>query len=457
MSEDTVNSKSYRRDQWRWNLRSLLLLLAVWGVLSGEIWSQSEKPLDSSPIREPIFVIDDGAGAVALQNDGKIVAAGASDRGFAVVRYHPDGSLDPSFGTAGKVKTRFGTVENIEDAFADMALQADGKIVVVGRTWQEHSNDFALVRYNPDGSLDTNFGRDGIVTTDFTPPGTPPGFGPSYDEAFALAIQADGKLVVGGEPCLARYNPDGSLDTSFGRDGQVRGRVRALALQRDGKIVVVGPEGTFALARYHPDGSLDTSFGTGGKVTSRVGTVDAAGEVTIQTDGKLVVVGTSFNGRSIDLAMVRYNPDGSVDTSFGTGGQVTSDFCAHQIEERYAQDIGPGTMSGGWRVGLQVDGKIVVTGTPSNALCSGSVMFRSHPDGSPDATFGENGRVITPSARNDGSLSAFALQGDGKIVVVGTSGRGFAAARYNPDGSLDPTFGQRGRVTTRIGTGYILQ
>lgn len=453
---DTVSSDSFKRTMWRWCLCGLLLL-AVWGVLPGRIWPQSEGPLDSSPVREPILIIDDRVAAVALQNGGKIVAAGQSDRSLAVVRYHPDGSLDSSFGVGGKVTTRIGTDPEIEDAASALALQADGKIVVVGRTWQPYSNDFALVRYNSDGSLDTSFGKGGKVIDDLSA---------GYDEASALAVQADGKIVVGGlaagRIALMRYNPDGSPDFNFNsrvmlsRSKVGKIVVHALALQSDGKIAVVGGAGAFALARYNSDGSLDLSFGAGGTVATQVGRVDQANDMTLQPDGKLVVVGTSFNGRSMDFAMVRYNSDGSVDSSFGKEGQITSDFCAHQIEERYAQQIGPGSISGGWRVGLQTDGKIVVTGTPSSGRCH-SVMFRYTAEGSLDATFGEQGRVSTAIAKDNGYLAAQAIQRDGKIVVAGASTGGFALARYNPEGRLDCTFGAGGKVTTRLGVGYLVQ
>jgi len=402
---------------------------------------------------------------VALQGDGKIVRIGASDHGFTVVRYTPDGSLDASFGTEGKVITRIGTDPEIEDEAHALALQTDGKIVVVGRTWHSYNNDIAVVRYNTDGSLDASFGKGGKVITDLSA---------DYDDAFALAVQTDGKLVVGGLAtdgiALVRYNPDGSLDFSFNsrvmitRSKVAKIVVHALAVQSDGKIVVVGRSSynrgrnsEFALVRYNPDGSLDMSFSAGRMVTTQVGTVDIVTDVVIQPDGKLVVVGTSFNGRSIDFAMVRYNPDGRLDTSFGTGGTVTSDFCAHRVGKQYADALGSGSISGGWGVVLQTDNKILVTGVPSNVLCHGFVLLRYNPDGSPDSTFGENGRVTTPIGTRDGYSSALALQGDGKIVVVGTSLEGFALVRYNPNGRLDTSFGKGGKVTTRIGTDYTAQ
>lgn len=446
------------------------LLLAAWLTWSVVVWPQGRA----------------WAAGVVLQNDSKIVRIGRDDHSFALIRYNPDGSLDLSFGQEGKVITRIGTDPEIEDEGRALALQADRKIVVVVRAYIGFSKDSVLVRYKPDGSLDPNFGTDGKVTSDSPVPGTPRGLRFSHkdtlaagasvvpvpsrrpqlgvNDAFALAIQADGKLVVGGSS-LARYQPDGSLDSSFGTDGKVFllgvvDTLHALALQADGKIVAVGRasynqgrNSAFALVRYNSDGSLDASFGAGGTVITRIGRMDAAGDVAIQADGKLVVVGKSFNGRSIDFMMVRYNPDGSVDASFGTGGQATSDFCAHKFQEESADSIWLGSIGGGWRVGLQADGKIVATGVPSSVLCHGFVLFRYNADGSPDVTFGEAGRVTTTIVKDDGYSSALVFQEDGKIVVVGISVGGLAVVRYNPDGSLDPSFGAQGKVTTQISTG----
>lgn len=478
MIPDTMSSHLCRRNQGWWCLICLLLLFVVWGVLPERIWSQlqEEEPQDSGPIRESRFVVDDRAAAVALRSDGKLVVAGTSDRGFAVVRYNSGGSLDGSFGTGGKIMTRLGT-EEIEDELHALALQTDGKIVVVGRSWQQYSNDIAVVRYNSDGTLDGSFGSGGKVMTNFPEPiltdeGLPgPYFGSrskdaphasgpvvptgppygqyGYDDAFALGIQADGKLVVGGTS-LVRYNADGALDSNFGSGGRVMTEVHALALQKDGKVVVVGAADAFTLTRYNADGSLDASFGTGGTVTTQLGRVDAAGNVVIQADGKLVVVGKSFNGRSVDFAMVRYTSDGTLDHRFGSGGKVTSDSCAHQIEERYTNDIGPWAIPGSWKGVLQADGKIVITGGGSSSLCSGAVMFRYDVYGGLDVIFGKNGHVAI------GTLSNPAIQDDGKIVLVGTAERSFAVARYNLDGSLDQSFGSGGKVTTRIGVGYTI-
>ena len=215
---------------------------------------------------------DDKATAIAIQPDGNIVVAGFSSppggtRRFALVRYEPNGDRDPAFGSDGIVTTRFGD----ESAAQALAIQPDGRIVVAGiASHPERGWDFALARYNPNGSLDTTFSGDGRLTTDFDG-GT--------DAAHALALQPDGRIVLGGESegdfAAARYEPGGQLDSSFGGDGLVRTDFAggsdvayALALQPDGKLVLAGSatqsSGYFdwvpAVARYEADGDLDPSL-----------------------------------------------------------------------------------------------------------------------------------------------------------------------------------------------------
>ncbi|MGH8863643.1 MAG: delta-60 repeat domain-containing protein, partial [Burkholderiales bacterium] len=216
------------------------------------------------------------------------------------------GDLDPSFGGDGLVDTDFtGGFDQINA----LVRQPDGKLVAAGRATVTNDN-FALARYNVDGSLDTSFGGDGLVDT---------AFGVGVDQAFALVLQPDGKLVAAGRGqipggstnfALARYNVDGSLDTSFGGDGKVdtdfaAGTDQAFALvlqpQPDGKLVAAGPRAAsggndnFALARYNSDGSLDTSFDGDGKVdTDFAAGTDQAFALVLQSDGKLVAAGRAF-------------------------------------------------------------------------------------------------------------------------------------------------------------------
>ena len=293
-------------------------------------------------------ILRGGAQALVLQPDGKLVAAGKGGDHFALVRYNPDGSLDTSFGSGGVVTTAIGPYG---DAARAVALQPDGKLVAAGKA----GTLIALTRYNPDGSLDTGFGVGGKVTTSIAAPGS---------EAYALALQPDGKLVAAGRTweenqgkimsmfALVRYNPNGSRDTSFGSEGLVwwplydsSARAFALALQPDGKLVAAGPP-NFTLVRYNPDGSLDTSFGSGGVVTTAIGAYgDGAFALALQPNGKLVAAGYASPTKFPDyFAVVRYNPDGSVDRTFGADGTVTT---PSGVAEALA---------------LQPDGKLVAVG-----------------------------------------------------------------------------------------------
>ena len=239
------------------------------------------------------------------------------------------GDLDPTFSGDGEQTTDFG---GSSEAKA-VVVQPDGKVVVVGATFRDFA--VALARYNPNGTLDTSFSGDGRQTTDF-------------GVANAVALQADGKIVVVGSIdssfALARYNPNGSLDTSFSGDGkQTTGiggssedEATGVAIQGNGKIVVVGTatdpstgaNPKFALARYNPNGSLDTSFSGDGKQTTDFGaTRDGATGVALQGDGKIVAVGAADSGATThNFALARYNPNGSLDTSFSGDGKQTTDF-----------------------------------------------------------------------------------------------------------------------------------
>ena len=269
-------------------------------------------------VTTPIGNDNDKAESLILQPDGKLVAAGWSYNGsngdFALARYESNGSLDLSFGTGGKVTTPFGSDQSCARS---LILQPDGKLVAAGYS----DDDFALARYNSDGSLDLSFGTGGKVTTHFS----------IYaDGTESLILQPDGKLVAAGHSnrdfALARYNSDGSLDLSFGTGGKVitsfgsdQSRARSLILQPDGKLVAAGSSGNisnydFALARYNSNGSLDLSFGTGGKVITPIGSsTDYAHSLILQPDGKLVAAGSSDNGSNDDFALARYNSNGSLD------------------------------------------------------------------------------------------------------------------------------------------------
>jgi uncharacterized delta-60 repeat protein len=361
------------------------------------------------------------ANAVAIQSDGKVVAAGGTGAEFALARYDTDGALDTTFGTDGKVTTGF-TDGGSANA---VAIQSDGKIVAVGISGEE----FALARYDTDGALDTPFGTDGIVTTDLSS---------GWDEANAVAIQANGKIVAAGRAtpgspwrpwfALARYRSDGTLDTSFGDGGTVltkfgvSGIAHAIVVQPNHRIVVAGTNGGgFALARYDSHGSLDTSFGKGGKVATLL-PGDAPGNayaVALQPDGKIVAAGAyDFYW----FALARFKVHGGLDQTFGDDGFVIT-------------DVGQGGEQ--WVSGLvtQTNGKIVAVGTEGPHEYGDApprfVLTRYRANGVLDPTFGGgDGKVIT-SFKNGATAGGVAIQADGRIVVVGNSAwESFALARY---------------------------
>jgi uncharacterized delta-60 repeat protein len=410
------------------------------GVGGGGVTTPAHGSLDTTfnttgKVTTAIGTGNDGAGRIAIQSDGKIVAVGYSMNGtaaeFALARYNTDGSVDTTFNITGKVTTAIGTIADIGSG---VAIQSDGKIVAVGYSMNGTDFDFALVRYNTDGSLDTTFNTTGIVTT---------AIGASMDYGNAVAIQSDGKIVVAGESytganadfALVRYNTDGSLDTTFNTTGMVTTAIgggadnaNAVAIQADGKIVAAGysNNGTdldFALVRYNTDGSLDTTFNTMGAVSTAIGPGDDyARAVAIQADGKIVAAGPSNNGADLDFAVVRYNTDGSLDTSFNTTGKVTT-------------AIGTGEDNDGG-VAIQADNKILVAGASYNGTDNDFALVRYNTDGSLDTNFNTTGKATTAIGASNDNANAVAIQADGKIVVAGSSSNGtdndFALVRYWP-------------------------
>ena len=387
-------------------------------------------------VTTPIGTSNDHANAVAIQPDGKIVAAGVSDNGsnidFALVRYNTDGSLDTTFNnTTGKVTTPIGA--DNDEAYA-VAIQPDGKIVAAGYSDNGSNLEFALARYNTNGNLDTTFNTTGKVTTTI---------GTDDNVADAVAIQPDGKIVAAGWSdngsnahfTLVRYDTNGSLDTSFGTGGKVTTPIGtdkdvaiAVAIQPNGKIVAAGYSDNggnwdFALVRYNIDGSLDASFGTGGKVTTPIGTgQDIAYAVAIQPDGRIVAAGNSLNGSNYDdFALARYNINGSLDATFNTTGRVTTPIGTY---DDYAYDVA-----------IQPDGKIVAAGYSYNGSNYVFALVRYNTDGNLDTSFGTGGRVVSPIGSGEDQALAVAIQPDGKIVAAGYSYNGsnddFAVARYH--------------------------
>ena len=395
----------------------------------------------------------DQANAVAVQPNGQIVAAGSSFSNsktvedFIVARYNANGSLDKRFGKNGKITTDF--FRNV-DSISAIAIQPDGRIVVAGFAQLPGDGGnprvFALARYRSDGSPDPGFGNGGALTTSF---------GGNFAAASAVMLQPDGKIVVAGtvdfnpdvpgsglDFALARYNASGTLDASFGKGGKVVfdffgsfDQANAAVLQPDGKIIVVGSASYdslnqdigFALARFNTDGSTDFGFGAGGKqITDFFGAGAQANGVVLQPDGKFVVAGTASDSATrpvaSDIALARYNSDGTLDAGFGIAGETAIPFPDSATEQGHALALSP-------------DGKIIVVGAAFKTFATPPdfAIVRYNSDGTLDTGFGSGGRITTDIAGGTDVAQAVAIQSDGKIVAAGRAFRNnfdLTLARY---------------------------
>jgi uncharacterized delta-60 repeat protein len=423
-----------------------------------------------------------------LQADGKILVAGQSNGDIGVIRFNADGTLDTTFGLSANTAPVFSDSHAgrvVTDAGRDeigrsVIVQPDGKFLVTGLGNGASGfltagtnvtyliGDFALSRYNSDGSLDTTFNGDGVATTYF---------GGNSDYAMSAALQHDGKVLVAGagfnrnngtnDVVLARYNSNGSLDTTFSSNGKVMidfsnasDIANSVTLQADGKILVAGTAGAgvvngvtttndFALARFNVDGTLDTTFDGDGKLTTDFSGSESAMSVAVQSDGKILAAGSSIlPGGNTDFALARFNADGSFDTSFHGDGKLVTDF---------------GGTDSAQSVVVQNDGKILVAGSSIPIILEGGTMLNSNfalarynTDGTLDTSFHGDGRLTTDFGATAAYARSIILQSDGKILVAGNSTKtggnsDFALARYNSDGSLDPSFHGDGRFTMDFG------
>jgi uncharacterized delta-60 repeat protein len=370
------------------------------------------------------------------------------------------GALDPGFGSGGEVVTRFSPGQ---DSVSQVAFQADGKVLVVGyesAPSPDVKSDIFVARYDGHGQLDPTFGTGGKVVIDL------------WDAT--IGVLPDGKILVAGRfdtsvlgaellrhnhdsfgpvAALARYNPDGSPDTTFGTGGKVLDKTLfgfAILGQANGKILVeslpddvvipggglpLGGQVPVVVVRYDGQGQLDPSFGTGGKVVT--GLQDAVG--ALQADGKILLAGSLYARFTSSLEMARFNADGSPDATFGAGSQVAATDNPYRV-------VG---------VAVQSDGRIVVAGYSYVPNGQGqATLFRLYADGSRDTGFGNAGEVVTGDSWQ---VVGVALQADGRIVVAGTSmsqpgsDLDMVVARYNTDGSLDRTFPVNGRALADFG------
>ncbi|MFK7782231.1 hypothetical protein, partial [Psychroserpens sp.] len=374
----------------------------------------------------------------------------------STLTFSQDGVLDTSFGTNGIEKT---DINDMSDVFSAIAVQDDGKIIVVGHTslGSTANKESIILRYNANGGLDTSFGNNGVIIAAYTT---------SYDTLNDVKIQDDGKIVVGGfeglDFVLARYTANGQLDTTFGTNGVVftdffqnivgstQDRINALAIQSDGKILAAGYAHRtgnyhYAIARYNTDGSLDSSFGVGGKVvTNNLSGYKEIYDIAITSDDKFYVVGetapfgsASYNNQTI----VKFNSDGTIDTSFAINGVRYFDLNNNSKFEA---------------IQIQDDGKLVIVGNRSAAM----TIVRLTDNASYDNTFSGDGR----SSPALGAAASFGksiwIQPDGKIIVSGNMNDAVntdaqsAIIRYLTNGELDTTFSDTGILKFLIGDGY---
>ena len=367
------------------------------------------------------------AHAVVIQPDEKILVAGFTTvdfpREFALARYDMVGNLDPTFGSGGMVV-------DSDTGYAEilgMALQSDGRIVVAGNA----GNQFVVARYNTDGTLDDggpddstpgdSFGTDGTSHVDFGFRGQDLPLGMKVDSNDGIWVAGDISGAQGWDFCLLHFDSQGELDTDYFNpsEGYVSTDLGGddiahdLVVQPNDNILVVGEATTthweaFGLVRYQSDGSLDDNFGTDGKVLTEFG---RATSVALQDDGKIVVAGSAGG----DLALARYTSSGALDGGFGGGdGKVTVDF---------------GGTDSFWSVSIQEDDKIVVGGHTTGSSTREFALARFGSDGTPDPTFGQDGKLTVDFYENEDFCYDMAIQPDGRIVAVGQSIWDFAITR----------------------------
>lgn len=376
------------------------------------------------------FSRNDFGNAVAVQSDNKVLVAGTASTGtttgtdVTVARYNVDGSLDSTFGVGGRVVTHLGGTG--DSAFA-LAVQSDGRVVLAGGARAgATATDFALVRYNADGTLDGSFGTDGIVRTDFS--------AGANDLATAMTILADGRIVLAGWTTVvgeqhfaaARYTSSGALDTSFGGDGTVvaqhtngTGQAKALAALADGSIILAGMlldyDATgrdYAAIRLLDDGSLDTSFGSAGWATVDLGGGgESANSVVVTSDGGIILAGESSSSTQQVVGVARLTSDGQLDNAFGAGaGYVLTNFA--------------GGINWGSAAHLQSDGQLIVAGTATVNGLARFAAVRYNTDGSLDAAFGAGGTVTHGFAAGESFAKALAVDSQGRLVIAGNVAAG---------------------------------
>lgn len=364
------------------------------------------------------------------------------------------GCPDPTFGNDGKVVAQ---IDSTDPAWAQgVAAQSDGKMVVFVET--ADVGGYKLFRLNADGSFDETFGTGGTVSINWTLTLSNGTKYPSMLNSIAIqTVEGEERIVVAGwdhVPSgrsavmalrLNRYMPDGTLDPSFGTGGKVSlaGDATDVAIQSDQKIVTVGS--ISGLVRFDFNGGLDTTFGTGGK--ANIGQGYTRG-IAFDSNGNILLSGRESFGKGKNatqqMSVRRYRPTGTLDTTFGTNGTASASF---------------GYTSSGTDVMVDVQDNIVVSGFARAVNIAGSANFavtRFTSTGQPDLSFAGIGKTVFDFAGHDDFPTNVLLQASGKIIVAGyvlpqaAAAKDFGAIRINHDGSIDPSFGNAGRVVADV-------
>lgn len=400
-----VAGSSYNGDHYAGNYEDI-------GIARFNTNGSLDKTFDGDGQLTSGFSDNDGASAIAIQTDGKILIAVNFNSPFEynhlnLIRYNKDGSFDKTFNADQIVQSRFGYYEG---KAASIAIQSDGKIILSATVASEEMAAFLLMRFNIDASLDPAFADNGIAKDNEAVSGN------------SIVIQSDGKIVVAGETLLRRYNINGTLDKTFSGDGKQTSAfpIVSAAIQSDGKIVAGGTfADDFALARYNTNGSLDNTFSGDGKQITDFSASDNANSIAIVSDGRIVAAGSTSSGSITNFAVARYTINGTLDNTLSGDGTLTDHL-------RQGNTVYKTTA-------VQGDGKIVAGGD--------RILVRYASTGNLDKTFSGNGLQTT-----DFSVNSIAIQSDGKIVAAGDR----VLARYNTDGNLDLTFSGDGKQSVNF-------
>ena len=401
---------------------------------------------------------DDTTKSVAIQSDGKIVVSGskydatAHTSEYFVLRYNTNGTLDTTFNSTGVVLASIDKTK--PNTAADVKIQTDGKIVVCGSSYVGSYKDIAVIRLNTNGTLDNTFNGTGKLTSGFLKSGS--------DRIEKLAVQSDGKILAAGYTStnnisLARYNANGTLDTSFNTKGYVTSNFQhtyfgnffnslAVLSQTDGKILIVGDyysstsnKQEIFVRRYNQIGTVDTTFGTSGMASLGINAKGTFSNAAIlQTDGKIMIVGSSYVGTDNVFTLVRFNTNGTLDTTFNGTGFLNTTINVNSV---------------GNSILLQPDGKILVGGWITNGTDRDLLLMRYNTNGTLDSTFNGNGKVTQGVGTGNDEILKLVLQSDGKIAVLSSYANAFgnsrlALLRYNSNGSLDTSFNSTGQLLT---------